>query len=170
MVIILSYYMIMSVILNRKANRLFDCWNVSPTLCFHLIFAVTLSVELDFCFKYCQVQHFVFINGEISTAGCSRRKYGVTSVHGGPPAATQARPGCSWSPPLPLSAAFQNPLQPRGGMTREARWTRSQHNTSGYQLPAAVHVDLNDQLAGSITGSKERGNRRRHNAEQQKNM
>lgn len=38
-----------------------------------------------------------------------------------------------------------------------------------YQLPAAVHVDLNDQLAGSITGSKERGNRRRHNAEQQKN-
>lgn len=41
MVIILSYYMIMSVILNRKANRLFDCWNVSPTLCFNLIFAVT---------------------------------------------------------------------------------------------------------------------------------
>lgn len=41
MIIILSYYMIMSVILNRKANRLFDCWNVFPTLCFNLIFAVT---------------------------------------------------------------------------------------------------------------------------------
>lgn len=31
MLILLSYDMIMSVILNRRANRLFDCWNVSPT-------------------------------------------------------------------------------------------------------------------------------------------
>lgn len=140
----------------------------------NLTFVLVFPLELHPYFKYCQVQHFEFINGEISTAGCSRRKqtslYGVPSVHGGPPAATQARPGCSWSPPLPLSAAFQNPLQPRGGMTREPRWTRSQHDTSGYQLPAAVHVDLNDQLVGSITGSKERRNRRRHNAEQQKMM
>lgn len=66
--------------------------------------------------KHCQRQQFVFINGatlsdEAGAGGGSRLPNGDTLVSGGPPVATQARRGCARSPPLPLSAAFQNPLQ-----------------------------------------------------------
>lgn len=87
-----------------------------------------LSVGYEFLFFSRLVRPYIFsivmscpflINRGIITLTPLKRKRtsldGVTLVHGGPPVATQARED-SRSPPLPLAAAFQNPLQTRGGM------------------------------------------------------